>query len=141
MSHDIDSDLVHKLAQLLEETGLSEIEYGVADWRIRVAKAAVTVTHADPVAASASPATETPAADRPGAVKSPVVGTVYVAADPQSPPFVSVGDRVIGGQTLLIVEAMKVMNPILAPRAGTVRQVMVENGQPVEYGEVLMVIE
>lgn len=146
-NHQVDDELIRKLAKLLGETGLSEIEYETKDWRVRVGRQMQAVAAAVapvPVAASAAPsgsAPVAPAANHPGAVTSPVVGTAYIGPEPGAPPFVRVGDKVKQGQTLVIVEAMKVMNPIPAPRAGTIGQVMVANGQPVEFGEVLMVIE
>jgi acetyl-CoA carboxylase biotin carboxyl carrier protein len=138
--------LVRKLADLLEETGLSEIEYEVNNHRIRVAKNTGVTTLAAASAPAAPAATPVPAAGTPeaipaGAVTAPMVGTVYVAGEPGTPPFVKVGDQVSEGQVLLIIEAMKVMNPLLAARAGTVKQIMVTDGQPVEYGEPLLVIE
>ncbi|WP_193182579.1 acetyl-CoA carboxylase biotin carboxyl carrier protein [Nisaea sediminum] len=145
MSHDIDSKLVKKLAKLLEETGLGELEYATDDWRIRVARPATQAVAATvapaPVAAAAPAAQPAPAAVNANAVKSPMVGTAYLGPDPDSAPFVSVGSKVSEGQTLMIVEAMKVMNPIPAPRAGTVKEVLIQNGQPVEFGEPLIVIE
>ena len=149
MRKEIDEDLVRRLARLLEETGLSEIEYSGKDWSLRVAKgAAVTnavVTSAvspvpGPSQLSAAEPPE-PDASHPGAVVSPMVGTAYASAEPGAPPFVKEGDKVRQGQTVLIVEAMKVMNPIPAPRTGTVMRVAVGNGQPVEFGELLMVID
>jgi acetyl-CoA carboxylase biotin carboxyl carrier protein len=149
VSHDIDSDLVRKLAELMDETGLTEIEVAEGDWHLRIAKSAPApvlmtppVTAPAPVARTADDAPRATApADLPGAVKSPMVGTAYLAPDPQSRPFVSEGERVAEGQTLLIVEAMKVMNPIPAPRSGTITSIVIESGQPVEYGQVLLVIE
>lgn len=144
MSHDIDSKLVRKLAALLEETGLGELEYATDDWRIRVARPAVqqvaSVTAA-PVSAPIAPSADAAPADIAGAVNSPMVGTAYLGPDPDSAPFVSVGTRVTEGQTLMIIEAMKVMNPIPAPRAGTVKDILVQNGQPIEFGQPLIVIE
>jgi acetyl-CoA carboxylase biotin carboxyl carrier protein len=139
----IDPELIRALAKLLEETGLGEIEFAEGDRRIRVARpvaaaAATVIAPAATVAASAAaPAGGVPA----NAVTSPMVGTVYLAAEPGAPSFVKVGDQVREGQTLLIIEAMKVMNPIRAPRAGTVTQILVTNGAPVEYGEPLLVVE
>lgn len=147
MSHDIDSKLVKKLAKLLEETGLGELEYATDDWRIRVARPTAAPQIASvapaPVAAAAVAAPSQPAAapDHANAVKSPMVGTAYLGPDPDSAPFVSVGSKVSEGQTLMIVEAMKVMNPIPAPRAGTVKEILIQNAQPVEFGEPLIVIE
>ncbi|MEP3113466.1 acetyl-CoA carboxylase biotin carboxyl carrier protein [Nisaea sp.] len=144
MSHDIDSKLVRKLAALLEETGLGELEYAKDDWRIRVARPAVQQAAnivAAPTPAAVAPAADTASADIAGAVTSPMVGTAYLGPDPDSAPFVSSGTRVAEGQTLMIIEAMKVMNPIPAPRAGTVKDILVQNGQPVEFGQPLFVIE
>jgi acetyl-CoA carboxylase biotin carboxyl carrier protein len=141
---DIDEDLVRKLARLLEETGLNEVEYEKAGERIRVNRGAVATAMSAP--ASPAPATSAPAVPAPegppkGAVLSPMVGTAYLSTEPGAKPFVASGDRVAQGQTLLIIEAMKVMNPISAPHAGVVRHIMVADGRPVEYGEVLMVVE
>ena len=148
---EVNEELVRKLADLLQETGLNEIEYEVNNHRIRVAKGAGAVVAAVPApvapcapaapGAPVAPAGATPDAVPPGAVTAPMVGTVYVASEPGTPPFVKVGDQVREGQTLLIIEAMKVMNPLASPRAGTVKQVLVSDGQPVEYGEPLLVIE
>ena len=147
---EVNEELVRKLADLLQETGLNEIEYEVNNHRIRVAKNAGVMTMAAPAAAAPcqpqAPAPGAPAASAPeavpvGAVTAPMVGTVYVAGEPGAPSFVKVGDEVSEGQTLLIIEAMKVMNPLASPRAGTVKQIFVTDGQPVEYGEPLMVIE
>jgi acetyl-CoA carboxylase biotin carboxyl carrier protein len=144
----IDSDLVRTLAALLEETGLTEIEYAVGDRRIRVARTAAavppTVTVTAPAAAEAPAAPASPAVapvDHPGAVKAPMVGTAYIAPQPDQPPFVKLGDRVEEGGVLLIIEAMKVMNQIRAPKAGRVAEILIADGGPVEYGQVLMVIE
>ena len=142
---DIDEALIRKLAKLLKETGLTEIEFETDDARIRVnAGASGPVIAAAPavaapaaVAAAAAPAAEGPAA---GSVSSPMVGTAYLSPEPNTAAFVKVGDRVAKGQTILIIEAMKVMNPIPAPHAGTVTQILVQDGQPVEFGEPLMVI-
>jgi len=144
LSHDIDSKLVRKLAALLEETGLGELEYATDDWRIRVARPAVQQVAnvaAAPVSAPIAPSADAAPADIAGAVNSPMVGTAYLGPDPDSAPFVSVGTRVTEGQTLMIIEAMKVMNPIPAPRAGTVKDILVQNGQPIEFGQPLIVIE
>jgi acetyl-CoA carboxylase biotin carboxyl carrier protein len=144
----VDGDLVRQLASLLEETGLSEIEYSVGDRRIRVAKA-VAQALAMPAMAAALPAapaasgasTPTVLAEHPGAVKSPMVGTAYLAPQPEAPPFVKIGDAVAEGQVIMIIEAMKVMNQIRAKRGGTVREVVVGDGEPVEFGQILMIIE
>ena len=145
---EVNEELVRKLADLLQETGLTEIEYEGAGHRIRVAKSVGVTGYAPaPVMPSAPCAPVKPAAGGgpepipAGAVTAPMVGTVYVAGEPGAPPFVKVGDTVREGQVLLIIEAMKVMNPLAAPRAGTVKQIMVTDGQPVEYGEPLLVLE
>jgi acetyl-CoA carboxylase biotin carboxyl carrier protein len=143
----VDSELVRTLAALLAETGLSEIEYAVGERRIRVARslaaAAPAVTAPPPAAAAngAAPAAEPSFAAHAGAVKAPMVGTVYLSPQPEAPPFAKLGDVVAAGQPLLIIEAMKVMNQIRAPRAGRLTQILVEDGAPVEYGEVVMVVE
>ncbi|MEY9184439.1 acetyl-CoA carboxylase biotin carboxyl carrier protein [Bradyrhizobium sp. USDA 326] len=148
-----DSALVRELALLLDETSLTEIEIERAGLRLRVARnISVAATMPMPVAAgpaavaaagsAAAPATA--AADlskHPGAVTSPMVGTAYWAPEPGAKPFIEVGTKVAVGQTLLIIEAMKTMNQIPSPRAGTVTQILVEDGQPVEYGEPLVIIE
>ena len=148
-----DTALVKALADILDEAGLAELEYETADLSVRLSRvagatpvaavapaAAPTVTPAAmPAPAAASPAEDM--ASHPGALTSPMVGTVYVAPEPDAPAFVAVGDTVKKGQTVLIVEAMKVMNPITAPTDGKIAQIMVQNGQPVEFGEVLVVIE
>jgi len=133
---------------LLEETGLTEIEYESGGHRIRVVRggsvqAAAPAPAAPPPAADAASAAPAEAADAvpANAVTSPMVGTAYTASEPGGPSFVSVGDTVKEGQTLLIIEAMKVMNQIPSPRAGKVTQILVEDGQPVEYGEPLLIIE
>jgi acetyl-CoA carboxylase biotin carboxyl carrier protein len=145
----VDQSLIRELAALLNETGLTEIEVERDDTRIRVARsAAPAVIHAPmPASAPAAPPakveTVAPAdlASHAGAVVSPMVGTAFRAPEPGAKPYVEVGDKVREGQTLLIIEAMKTMNQIPAPRAGTVLNIMVEDGQPVEYGEPLMIIE
>jgi acetyl-CoA carboxylase biotin carboxyl carrier protein len=141
---DIDEGLLRKLAQLLNETGLTEIEYENAGQRIRVNRGGgqthVAAQMAAPLAAGAAPAAGTPAGPPAGAVTSPMVGTAYLAAEPGATPFVKLGDRVKKGQTLLIIEAMKVMNPIPAPDAGTIEQILINDGQPVEYGEPLLIL-
>lgn len=145
----IDSKLVRELAELLSDTGLSEIEVEDGDRKIRVARqftAAAPVAYAPAPVAAAPVAAETPASPAApaavpvDAVKSPMVGTVYLAPEPGAANFADVGKAVKAGDTLLIVEAMKVMNPILAPKAGTVQAVLVENGQPVEFDQPLVVI-
>ncbi len=144
---DVDEALIRKLAELLKDTGLNEIEYEAGTQRIRVNRGgAVVAASAPPVAAAASAAPSiaaAPSSDQPpaGAVTSPMVGTAYTAPEPGAAPYVKVGDRVAKGQTLLIIEAMKVMNPIAAPAGGTVTEIHVQDGRPVEYGEILMVIQ
>lgn len=142
----IDSDLVRTLAALLDETGLTEIEYAVGDRRIRVARTTALAPTVNVAAAPAPVAAEPPAAavapvDHPGGIKAPMVGTAYIAPQPDQPPFVKLGDRVEEGRVLLIIEAMKVMNQIRAPKAGRVAEILIADGAPVEYGQVLMVIE
>ncbi|MCI0431040.1 MAG: acetyl-CoA carboxylase biotin carboxyl carrier protein [Rhodospirillales bacterium] len=140
---DVDDALVRKLAALLTDTGLTEIEYEVGEQRIRVSRGgATTVAMAAPASAATSAATPTAAPEGPpaGAVTSPMVGTAYGAAEPGAAPFVKVGDRVSKGQTLLIIEAMKVMNPIPAPHGGMVQEILFADGHPVEYGEILLVV-
>lgn len=140
------ADAVRELAVLLEETGLTEIEVEQNGLRLRVSRAVQTVVgHAGVATSIAAAPTAAPAAEAPkgppaGAVPSPMVGTVYVAPEPGKPPFVKVGDTVKEGDTLLIVEAMKTMNPILAPRSGTIKEVCVSDAQPVEFGQTLLVI-
>ena len=162
----IDPKLVKRLADILTSTGLTEIEVEQGGLRIRVAReitmaaapaayAAAPAPHyapapqyaSAPVAAPASAPVAAPVAAAPAApargdaVKSPMVGTVYLKPSPEAAPFVAVGDKVAAGQTLLIVEAMKTMNPIPAPKAGTIIEIIVGDGQPVEFGEPLVVIE
>jgi acetyl-CoA carboxylase biotin carboxyl carrier protein len=145
-----DSELIRELAALLDETSLSEIEIERAGLRVRVARN-ITIAAAAPTALSAAAmpgvAAATAAAagadlsKHPGVVPSPMVGTAYWAPEPGAKPFVEVGAKVSVGQTLIIIEAMKTMNQIPSPRAGTVTQILVEDGQPVEYGEPLVIIE
>ena len=152
---DVDTSLVRALAELLAETGLTEIEVEDNDRRIRVAREhapmAPATHYAPPPAPAASPAVapvpapavppgDVVGADAAGALASPMVGTVYLASEPGTPNFVSIGDQVKEGDTLLIIEAMKVMNPIAADKAGTVKTILVENAQPVEFGQPLVVI-
>ncbi len=145
---EFDPDLVRELANLLSETGLSEIEYALGDLRVRVARNAQPAVSPPPVglhpaqAAGAAPVRDADAVlDHPGLITSPMVGVVYTTAEPSSPPFVKVGDTVEAGATVLLIEAMKVFNPIKAPRAGVVTRILVSNGVPVEYGEPLLIIE
>jgi len=145
----VDPALVRQLAELLDETSLTEIEVQDGDRRIRVART-VTVAAAAPVAAAPAPVAaplaaavaEAPApASTANAVKSPMVGTVYLAGEPGAADFVTVGATVKAGDTLVIIEAMKVMNPITAPAAGRVTAILVGNGQPVEYDQPLVIVE
>jgi len=147
----IDRDAIHELAKLLEETGLSEIEIEQDGVSIRVAgNPATSAPRAEPPEASESPAPAVTSAlaaapgepsQHPGVVASPMVGSAYLGPSPGARPFVEVGSQVKAGDTLLIIEAMKTMNQIPAPRGGMVAQILVEDGQPVEYGEPLMIIE
>ncbi|MDE0050110.1 MAG: acetyl-CoA carboxylase biotin carboxyl carrier protein subunit [Rhodospirillales bacterium] len=146
-----DIELIRALAAVLDEAGLTEIEIGEGANRIRIAREAAPVAAPVPVAAAAPVAAvpvaqEEPAAlpaveDDPGAVTSPLVGVVYVAPEPGGRPFVVAGDEINEGDTLFIVEAMKTMNPVRAPRGGRVTRILAENGARVEYGEVLLILE
>lgn len=150
---EMDTEFIRKLAKLLEETNLGEIELADGERKIRVSRAtsapvAAAVAPIAPVAVvpavaaagvAAAPAGD--AAKHPGTVKSPMVGTAYLLPEPGKPPFVHVGDKVAAGQTLLIIEAMKTFNPIKAPKAGIVKQILIDNAQPVEFGEPLMIVE
>lgn len=150
----IDPELVREMAQLINETDLTEIEVQKGDLRIRVART-ITATVMAPVAAAsafapapvataapaAAPADAKAAAAHPGTVNSPMVGTAYRRPSPEAKPFIEVGQEVKVGERVLLVEAMKTFNDIVAPRAGKVVAILVEDGQPVEYGEPLLVIE
>ena len=144
----IDEKLVRQLADILAETGLTEIEVQEGEKRVRVSRAAQSAAAAASVVAAAAPApaqaapaaAPAPEASAANALKSPMVGTVYLAPEPGAEDFVKVGDQVKAGDTVLIVEAMKVMNPITATSAGTVKQILVENGQPIEFDQPLIVI-
>jgi len=147
---DIDDSLIRKLSKLLEETDLTEIEFESEGQRIRVSRNSglpganyIPMAEAGKQAAVAAQAEKVTSAkaEHPGAITSPMVGTAYTASEPESPPFVKVGDKIREGQTLIIVEAMKTMNPVLALRDGTVKEILVENGDPVEFGEAMMIIE
>lgn len=145
----VDPELVHELASLIEETGLTEIEIEQDGQRLRVARqttfSQLLATPDGPVASTAATSTTVTEikdpSEHPGVVKSPMVGTAYWAAEPGARPFVELGSHVKVGDTLLIVEAMKTLNQIPAPRAGIIARILVEDGQPVEYGEPLMIIE
>jgi acetyl-CoA carboxylase biotin carboxyl carrier protein len=146
----IDSGAVRELAELLAETGLTEIEVEHNGQRIRVSRQLSPIAHVEGHAPNAAPiAPNAAAADAPapkreghsaGTVTSPMVGTVYLAPEPSKPPFVKVGDVVKEGDTLLIVEAMKTMNPILAPRGGTISEICIHDAQPIEFGQALLII-
>jgi acetyl-CoA carboxylase biotin carboxyl carrier protein len=141
----IDKEIIRELAELLDETGLSEIEIEQQGLRVRVMRGGhVGVAAAPIVAAPAALAAATPEADpagHPGVVKSPMVGTAYRAPSPETADFIEIGQQVTQGQTLLIIEAMKTMNQIPAPRAGKVVDILVSDGQPVEFDEPLVIIE
>ena len=144
----VDTALIEALAELLQRTGLTEIELAEGDSRIRVVKAPQpivahlpTATSAATPAVSEQAAPQTPPEEHPGAVRAPMVGTVYLTPEPGAQPFVTLGSEVREGQTLLIIEAMKVMNPIRASRSGRIAKLLVANGDPVEYGELLLIIE
>lgn len=146
----VDQDLIRQLAELLNETGLTEIEIENDETRVRVART-VSVAHVAAPAAPVAPAVHhapapssiptAPDAAHPGTVHSPMVGTAYLAPSPGEKPFIDIGTQVRQGDTLLIVEAMKTMNQIPAPKAGKVTKILVEDGQPVEFGEPLLIIE
>lgn len=150
----VDTAMVRELAEMLSETGLTEIEVEDGDRKVRVSRGTVAAAAAPPAMApvaaappAAAPAATAPAStadepaqDRADAVKSPMVGTVYMAPEPGADDFIKVGDQVKAGDTLLIVEAMKVMNPITAPSAGTVKEILVANAQPVEFDQPLVVV-
>jgi acetyl-CoA carboxylase biotin carboxyl carrier protein len=147
----VDTAVIERLAELLQRTGLTEIELAEGDSRIRVARepqpvvATVSAPAAAGTAATPPPANEearqAAAEEHPGAARAPMVGTVYLTPEPGAPPFITVGAEVSEGQTLLIIEAMKVMNPIRAARGGRIARLMVAHGDPVEYGELLLIIE
>jgi acetyl-CoA carboxylase biotin carboxyl carrier protein len=145
----VDTDLVRELAALLNDTGLSEIEVEDGERKIRVSRQMTAVAHAVAAPVAAAPIAAAAAVDAPAAapamsvdaMKSPMVGTAYLAPDPESAPFVAVGQTVSVGDTLLIIEAMKVMNPIIATKGGKVSAILVESGQPVEFDQPLLVID
>jgi acetyl-CoA carboxylase biotin carboxyl carrier protein len=145
----VDTEAIRTLAQILQDTGLTEIEISEKDSRIRVVRAPATVAAVVPAAAppaiAAPPPAVAPETDdftlHAGAVKSPMVGVAFLSPEPSAPPFATIGQSVAAGQTLLLIEAMKTFNQIKAPRSGTLTRVMVQSSEPVEYGQVLMVIE
>ena len=150
---EMDTDFIRKLAAILEETGLGEIELSDGERKMRVARPTTIAAPAAPIAMAPMAGTAAPVAvmptvaasadngNHPGAVKSPMVGTVYLSPEPGKPVFVGVGDKVTAGQTLLIIEAMKTFNPIKAAKAGTVTQILIDDKQPVEFGQPLMIVE
>ena len=141
----IDPDTIRALAAVLVETGLTEIEIADKDSRIRVVRGAAPAPPVLPVAASPLPSVAPPVtqddAEHPGADVSPMVGVAYLSPEPGAPAFVNVGQSVVAGQTLCLIEAMKTFNQIKAPKAGTVIAILVQSGAPVEYGEVLIILE
>ena len=140
----IDPDTIRALAAVLVETGLTEIEIADKDSRIRVVRGGFVATAVMPIAAAVAPVAVPVVQDvaaHPGAVASPMVGVAYLSPEPGLPAFVTVGQQVTAGQTLLLIEAMKTFNQIKAPKAGTVARILVQTGAPVEYGEVLIVLE
>jgi len=146
----VDADLIRELAKLLDETGLTEIEVERDGQRVRVARGGITQIVSVPGAATVAPqaqaavlapAVPSDPSQHPGLVTSPMVGTAYLSPEPKAAPFVEIGTRVTTGDTLMIIEAMKTMNQIPAPRSGTVVQILVSDAQPVEFGEPLMIIE
>jgi acetyl-CoA carboxylase biotin carboxyl carrier protein len=143
----VDAELIEKLADLMEDKGLTELELSEGEHALKLSRrqggAAPTVAYAPAPAGAASPAGggEADKADHPGAIPSPMVGTAYLAPQPGSDNFVKPGDVIKEGDTLLIIEAMKVMNPIPAPKGGTVKEIIVTDGQPVEFGEPLVIVE
>lgn len=157
-SSKLDTALIRELAAILREGDLGEIEVEHGELRVRVSRNEPTIMQAAPMHYAAAPAAQAPAAapaaaapaaaapavadaSHPGMVKSPMVGTAYLTPDPDSPQFIKEGDKVTEGQTLLLVEAMKTFNPVTAPKAGTVKTIIVGNEQPVEFGEPLVIIE
>ena len=150
MADPVDTELIRRLAKLLEEVGLSELEYATPDLRVRLARPAgpsATISPWPPdnvgmqTPMRAAPAGGEARTDHPGALTSPMVGTAFLTPDPDSPPFVGVGSTVTAGETVMIIEAMKIMNAIPAHRSGTVTEILVESGQPIEFGQLLLVIE
>ncbi|MDH3335457.1 MAG: acetyl-CoA carboxylase biotin carboxyl carrier protein [Rhodospirillaceae bacterium] len=147
---DVDDKLIKKLAKLLDETGLAEIEYGEGEVSIRVSKGGTMISHNTAPAPTAPqpaapPVESAPAAtshaEHPGVVTSPMVGVVYTSPEPGAPSFVQIGDSVTAGQVVMLVEAMKVFNQIKAPKGGKVTKILVESGSPVEFGEPLLIVE
>ena len=153
MAMKIDRDAIRELAEILNETGLTEIEVEEKDMKVRVSKGGSAVSYAAPAMMAPAPAAAPAAAPvaaaapavsdaaHPGAVKSPMVGTAYHAPEPGAAPFIEVGKRINAGDTVMIIEAMKVMNPIKADKSGTITKILAEDATPVEFGDVLAIIE
>ncbi len=144
--NEIDEELVRHLTRLLEENNLTEIEYGRDGWHIKVGRGGITVSESrrgnlEPEGAPGASEDAAPDIDITNAVTSPMFGVVFTASDPETPPFIKAGDEVTEGQTLLLIEAMKVFNPITAPKAGRVTEILITNGAPVEFGEPLLILE
>ncbi len=145
--NEIDEELVRNLTRLLEENNLTEIEYGRDGWHIKVGRGGgVTVSESrrgnlEPQGAPGASEDAVPDIDIANAVTSPMVGVVFTGSEPDAPPFVKAGDEVTEGQTLLLIEAMKVFNPITAPKDGRVTKILITNGAPVEFGEPLLILE
>ena len=144
--NEIDEELVRHLTRLLEENNLTEIEYGRDGWHIKVGRGGITVSESrrgnlEPEGAPGASEDAAPDIDIANAVTSPMVGVVFTGPEPDAPPFVKAGDEVTEGQTLLLIEAMKVFNPITAPKAGRVTEILITNGAPVEFGEPLLILE
>ena len=145
---EVDKNLIRELAALMDETGLCEIEIGSNDRRMRLVRPASPITATVPLLKSVQPSILTPRGSQdstisshPGAVTSPLVGTAYFSPSPEAAPFVKVGDKVSVGQTLLVIEAMKTFNEIPAPNSGVVKEILFENATPVEFGDVLMIVD
>ena len=148
---EVDKDLIRELATLMDETGLCEIEIGNHDQRMRLVRPtspnfiesafSATIQPSNLTSPGSISSQETATFSHPGAVTSPLVGTAYYAPSPEASPFVNVGDKVSEGQTLLVIEAMKTFNEIPAPNAGVVKEILFENATPVEFGDVLMIVD
>jgi len=142
---EVDDDLIRRLAGIMDDTGLTEIEVGSETYSVRVARGGTVVAAQAPALAPAAPAAAAESqinhADHPGVVTSPMVGVAYTSAEPGAAAFISVGDTVTEGQVVLLIEAMKVFNQIKSPRSGTVKNIFIEAGSPVEFGEPLLIIE
>ena len=148
---EVDKNLIRELAALMDETGLCEIEIGSHEEHMRLVRPTSLTAAAVPMSASTQPTVsaspnmapvqESDLSSHPGAVSSPLVGTAFYAPSPEAPPFVNIGDKVSAGQTLLVIEAMKTFNEIPAPNSGVVKQILFENATPVEFGDVLMIVE